>query len=89
MTRLAEDVMKAVVGLVLLPFVFQSGGRRPTIPTPRPCVPTAAMPIAGLRKPAPERMPTVKLDSARPARMPVSILIPCYLVDSLGIRGQR
>lgn len=47
------------------------------------CVPTAPMPILGLRASHVERMPVFKPDSARRDRMPTSNLVPCYLADSL------
>jgi hypothetical protein len=55
----------------------------------RTCVPTASMPIAGLRGRPPEPMPVARPDSVRDSAMVIRV-VPCYLVDSLvAPRGVR
>lgn len=54
----------------------------------RRCVPTAPMPVAGLRGRLPERMPMVRPDSTRDTAMVLRV-VPCYLVDSGVVKAPR
>ena len=46
------------------------------------CVPTAPMPVGGLRARPPEPMPIAKPDSVAPDSRMVIRLVACYLTDS-------
>lgn len=55
----------------------------------RDCVPTAPMPIAGLRGRPPEPMPVARPDSiVRDSAMVIRV-VPCYLVDPGPARVRR
>jgi len=55
----------------------------------RRCVPTAPMPITGLRGRPPETMPMARPDSTTRDSAMVIRLVPCYLVDSIVPREKR
>ena len=52
----------------------------------RRCIPTAPMPIAGLRSRPPEPMRVIRPDSTRDSAMVIRV-VPCYLVDSVPKRA--
>ena len=76
--------MKTVVVVLSAGLVTQG----PVSPRPSPlklepaCVATERMPIAGLHGMTRDPMPVARVDSTWHNRMPVSRLMPCYLLDS-------
>lgn len=75
--------MRQLLGYLVAGLAFQAGPRpRPaTSSAPHGCIPTEHMPIAGLRRRAPEPMPVAKPDSTWHGRMPVVDAMPCYLAE--------
>ena len=69
----------SLVGITLAALAL--AGTSPTAQVPRArCVPTAPMPAASAV--TRDRMPIVGADTLRLERMPVALLIPCYLADT-------
>jgi hypothetical protein len=95
-----EPIMRSIVVAVGIVLAFQGVVPRPdsgrTILRPdsivgrvRRCVPTAPMPIVGLRSRPPEPMPILRPDSATRDSVMVVRLVPCYLVDSDSVKRSR
>ena len=68
------------------PAVFRDSG---LMQVRRTCVPTAPMPIAGLRARRPERMLIARPDSGSRDSVMVIRVVPCYLADSGLLRVRR
>lgn len=79
--------MRFIAASFAVVLAFQRGPARPDfsrlIPRPRACVPTAPMPIIGLRSRPPEPMPVARPDSTKRDSSMVIRVVPCYLVDTL------
>jgi len=72
--------MKVLSLSIAIAALLQPGGSPTTRQTSLGCVRTAPMPIATLS--SRDRMPVLRPDTSRLARMPVVLLRPCYLADS-------